>query len=717
LPPVFSILSGALLTLLAAYGLGRAWFRNTDALHTIVLAIGAALLSLVVFLLLVAGVAGKPAFAAVAAVSLSLLFLARNGRRPEPMEFSRPLWILVPFGFLYLVHAMAPEIQPDAVGYHLGNVVEYLRLGRFPDRVDFYEIIPHGAEMLFTFAFAFGGHSAAKLIHFAFLAASVPLILLVGKRLGLERPVSALAAVFYVVTPVVGTAGTCAYVDAALAFFALATAYLVLRWREEGATLLLISAGLAAGFCYGVKITGLTVAAGVAVWLLARGKWKDAALFGASAAAMIAPWMIRAFAMTGNPVAPLMNRFFPNPYFHILSEQTLASRMRLYGGETWPERIMDLAFHGQSSLGLLGPLWLLAPLALLALRRPAGRVLLCAGALLAAPWWLNTSARFLIPALPFFALAMLMSLPRRLGWALVAGHAVLSWPAVAGLYADTYAWRLHGLPVRAALRIEPERDYLRRTMDEYKMAEAIQQVTPPSARILDLFGAAPAYADRELSLFYQSAKTEAYTDSLRSGLYQHLQPLHDLSASWPDAQFTALRFRQEASGAPNWSIVDVRFYHGDYGLRPSARWTLDAWPNAWEAPLALDNNLTTYWAAREAAKPGMFLEVRFDRPQWLTGAAVAGFRIEQKVRVVFYGQGVDGAWRLLSGQPTTKVRQDADLRHQATRALKRGGFTHILAPAGPSGNGLLGRDLLEKSTAWGVELAARVGSICLFRIL
>jgi hypothetical protein len=113
----------------------------------------------------------------------------------------------------------------------------------------------------------------------------------------------------------------------------------------------------------------------------------------------------------------------------------------------------------------------------------------------------------------------------------------------------------------------------------------------------------------------------------------------------------------------------------------------------------------------------MFLEVRFDRPQWLTGAAVTGFRIEQKVRVAFYGQGVDGAWRLLCDKPTSKVRQDADLRYQATRALKRGGFTHILAQAGSSGNGLLGRDLLEKSAAWGVELAARVGSICLFRIL
>jgi hypothetical protein len=717
LPPVFSIVFGALLTLLTAYGLGRVWFRKAEVPHTIVLAIGAALLSLAVFFLLVAGVAGKGAFAAVAAVGLSALFLARNGARAPAFEFSRPLWILAPFGVLYLVHALAPEIQPDAVGYHLSNVAEYLRLGRFPDRADFYEIIPHGVEMLFAFAFSFGGHSAAKLVHFALFAASVPLILSVGKRLGLEQPIPALAAVFYAVTPVVATTGTCAYVDAALAFFALATLYLVLRWSKEGTALLLLSAGIAAGFCYGVKITGLTVAAGVGVWLLARRKWKGAVLFSISSAAMIAPWMVRAAVTTGNPVAPLLNRFFPNPYFHVLSEQILGEKMRLYGGASWPERILDLTLWGQSSLGLLGPLWLLAPLALLALRRPAGRVLLVAAAIAGAPWWMNTAARFLMPALPFLALAMLASVPRRLAWVLVAGHAVLSWPAVVGLYADAYVWRLHGMPVRAALRIEPEQDYLRRALYEYNVAEAIKRSTPPNARILDLFGVAAAYTDREMCLFYQSAQTEACTIALRAGRYQHLQPLHDLRANWPEAPFTALRFRQEADGAPNWSIAELGFYRGSYQLQPSARWSLDAWPNLWEAPSALDGNLTTNWSTWESAKPGMFLEVQFDRPQWLTGAAVTSLRIEQNVRVAFYGKDVDGRWRLLSDRPTPEIRHDADLRKQATRAIKRSGFTHIVAPVGADGNGSIGRDLFEAERRWGVEEVARVGNICVFRIL
>ncbi|MEN6602141.1 MAG: phospholipid carrier-dependent glycosyltransferase [Bryobacteraceae bacterium] len=717
MPPILSIVFAALLTLLTAYGLGRLWFRKNEVPHEIVLAVGAALLSLLVFGLLAVGLAGKVAFAAVAAAGISALVLLRDRIKRPAMRFSRPLWMLLPFGVLYLVHALAPEIQPDAAGYHLGNVAEYLRPGRFPDTVDFYEILPHGVEMLFAFAFSFGGHSAAKLVHFALFAASVPLIFSLGKRLGLEQPIPAFAAVFYAVTTVVGTTGTCAYVDAALAFYAMAAVYLVVRWHEEGSTILLVSAGLAAGFCYGVKNTGGVVAAGVAVWLLARRQWKAAAIFSVSAAAMIAPWMVRAYLMTGNPVAPLFNRIFPNPYFRVVSEEWLASNMRLYGGGSWVERIKDLAICGRSSLGLLGPMWLLAPLALIALRRPAGRLLVCAAVIAGAPYYLNTSARFLIPALPFLGLAIFMSLPRRLSWALVAAHAVLSWPAVVSLYADTYVWRLRGWPVAAALRIEPEQDYLRRTLGEYRMAEVINRSTPPGARILDLHGTAAAYTERQMSLFYESAETEACVDAMRFGLYQHLQPLHDLVADWPEAQFTALRIRQEAAGVTNWSIAELGFYRGNHRLQPSARWLLDAWPNIWDAPLALDNNLTTFWATLGPAKPGMFLETQFDQPQWLSGATVTCPRIEQNVRIAIYGRILDGTWRLLCDRPTPQIRRDADLRVEATRAIRHRGFQYIVAPISGGGNGLTGHDMLDAPWRWGVARIACVGNLCLFRIL
>ena len=66
----------------------------------------------------------------------------------------------------------APEIQPDAVYYHLGLVASTPASATFPERIDFYDILPQGMEMLYLFAFAFGRHTAAKLVHFAFLIAT-----------------------------------------------------------------------------------------------------------------------------------------------------------------------------------------------------------------------------------------------------------------------------------------------------------------------------------------------------------------------------------------------------------------------------------------------------------------------------------------------------------------------------------------------------------------
>src|ERR1039457_4460887 len=63
------------------------------------------------------------------------------------------------YGALYLINALAPELEPDARAYHLGLTSEYVRLGGFPSRVGFYEMLPQGFEMLFVPAFAFGRHS------------------------------------------------------------------------------------------------------------------------------------------------------------------------------------------------------------------------------------------------------------------------------------------------------------------------------------------------------------------------------------------------------------------------------------------------------------------------------------------------------------------------------------------------------------------------------
>ena len=152
-------------------------------------------------------------------------------------------------------------------------------------------------------------------------------------------------------------------------------------------------------------------------------------------------------------------------------------------------------------------------------------------------------------------------------------------------------------------------------------------------------------------------------------------------------------------------------------LRTSRRWTLDAWPNLWEAPLAFDGNIMTRWAISEEARPGMFLEVDFDRPQLVSSASLVCLRLEGVAQVEFYGRDPRGHWRLLDPNPVAQVRSDPYLKRQAILSLKHDGVTHILAPVGDWGHSPTGKDMLQNPGVWGVERVGEEAGQCLFRIL
>ena len=168
---VLSILFGGALPLAAAYAWGRVLLRRVAAPPEIALAVGAAVESLLVFLLLLLHLGWWPVYLAAGLAPLAALaFIRRAGLPDVPVEqlgrngrIAAGV-IFAAYGVWYLVNAMAPEVTPDGITYHLGLAFDYVRLGRFPDRFAFYDALPQGMEMLFAMAFAFGRHSAAKLV-------------------------------------------------------------------------------------------------------------------------------------------------------------------------------------------------------------------------------------------------------------------------------------------------------------------------------------------------------------------------------------------------------------------------------------------------------------------------------------------------------------------------------------------------------------------------
>jgi hypothetical protein len=705
---LLSILFGAALTLGSAYALGGLLARRLPP--EIRLALGAVALSFAIFLLLLLHLATWPTFLALGFTSIAVGKIRDSTLKSHfprtPIALSL---VLLPYFIWYFVNALAPETIADGVTYHLGLPASYLRAGGFPDRISFYGLIPQGMEMLYTMAFAFGRHSAAKLIEFAFFAATLPLIFRVGRALGLTDTACLVAAILYFSAPVAGITGSTSYNDAAGVFFLLAAIYVVLSQPAAPPWI----AGFLAGFCYAIKIPGLV--APIAVMLFAGRNRRTILWIAIGAAAVIAPWMIRNAVLTGNPVAPLMNSVFPNPYFHPATEAELARDLRSLGEVTPAQVPWELAF-GDHLTGTFGPLLFALPIGLLALRRREGCLLWAAALLLALPWFTNTGARFLMPSFMLAAFALGMSLPRPAAYAAIAIQAVLCWPHVIDTWEKRYAFRLHEFPIAAALRIEPEPDYLRRHLNEYGVAKMIERATPPKSRTLALVTVASAYLDRDVEVTWQSAHTDSLLDTLRlAGLYTRTMTF-DWKAEWPVQPLRALRFRIPVSYDGEWDISDVQLFSGEYRVSNSPQWSLSGWPNPWEGSLAFDGNLATRWRTWQPVRAGMYFEVDFEYPQRLTGAVLVSHTPLFQVPLEVYGRDSKGAWHVLSTAAQAIPRWPRDLRLEAGSALRRAGFQYLLAPTGSEGNAPIGKLLVAGPGEWGLERVGYAGDYHLFRV-
>jgi len=736
MPQVFYILFGAAFTAAICLAAGALLLRRLGvSLHAqeepaLAYVCGAALLSAFAFLLCVLHLVYKPVLLGAGLTVLGLAWRRGAFRRPPdsfpplPRKAVLPAAVvLLPFFALTLFHAMAPEMSPDGVTYHLGLVSRYYRnRGFLPITTNIYANISQGIELLFLHAYAFGRHSAAALVHFSFLPALCLLLLSYGRRFGF--PVAGLAAaVIIFVSPVFGIDAASAYNDVATAAVVFALFYFLRLWDDTPRPALLVPIGILAGFAYACKYTAFLAVPFAAGWIVfrlwrtPRLLWRPLIIVGVLVSLMVLPWMIKNIVLVANPVSPFFNQHFPNPYVTPAFEQEYRTHMRNYDGlgSHW-DIPLEVTVRGHALGGLLGPLFLLTPVALLSLGRPHGRRLLLAALVFGLTYAGNIGTRFLIPAAPFLALAFTLALDRfrPLLAVLVLAHAISSWPQALQQYCATYAWRLDEFLLLPALRIESEEDFLHRKWPGYAVARMIETEAPPEGKVLSFNQANDAYTTREVIVPYQSAFGQWLGELQWTPLIPDYAPVRLIELRFPRRELSRIRLLQTASGAPdNWSVSELRLYQAGREVRRQPQWRIRANPYPWGVPYAFDGSEVTRWKSWEPLRSGMFIEVDLQTPTALDAISVQCSQEQRAIRLAVATPDADGNWRPIEAeQRDFELAPPLGLRRAVMREIKAAGVSHLLIHEGD----FEANDYLEKQQRWGIKLVRQSHGFFLYRI-
>ncbi|HVM62157.1 MAG TPA: glycosyltransferase family 39 protein [Verrucomicrobiae bacterium] len=276
---------------------------------------------------------------------------------------------------LNLAGALTPPFEYDELEYHLGALADYQRAGRIvflPH--NFYSNMPQLTEMLYLLAKTTTSDVAAKLLHWLFGLLTAAAVYGVAQRLW-SRGVGLTAAALFYCTPFVQDLGQTARIDLATAFYAtLAFGALVLWMEDDEKRDLLWLSALGAGGAVATKWPAVAVVLiPVAAALVCRRKLRLLARYCLVVCAMAAPWLVKNWLLTGNPVYPLFYSWFPNP--HWSSAQALVFSERhapSFGWTGWADFFRLVWTYSFVEPGAVPLLLMTTPLLLLVRRVESG---------------------------------------------------------------------------------------------------------------------------------------------------------------------------------------------------------------------------------------------------------------------------------------------------------------------------------------------------------
>jgi 4-amino-4-deoxy-L-arabinose transferase-like glycosyltransferase len=472
---------------------------------------GAAVLSMLVFVLGLAGLLARPWF--LGAVVLGVV-LGVASRPSLPRVSPAAFLVAAVLGAPIVLQLFYPPVDWDATSYHLASSKLYLEAHRLVVATYLrYPVFPQLQEMLFTLALGISDDIAAHGINFAMWLGTGGALLALGRRVG-SPAAGVLALGLWAGSPTAFVFGSVAYVDVPLTFYVTLACLCAVIYAQENSGRWAGLAGLFAGAAAATKYSGLFFVAAIGLWVLAvsprEARVRRFASFAGLAALVCLPWYLRNAMLSGDPLFPFLGRVFPNRFWNATDLAVQIDNLHQQGGRTLVDflRVWDrLAFNQGIFVGpedTFSPaLWIPLPILLLARwKSPAERGLLLLALAFLCVWFFGSpSGRYLLPVIPLLCLgtgatlwSLAAALRRRTGFgvpvALLA--ALLAIPGTRYAIARTAA---RGLPPVTPVAREA---FIEKTYPTYPLYRWIEDAENAKPRI---------YAWRDSPLAYYAPGT------------------------------------------------------------------------------------------------------------------------------------------------------------------------------------------------------------------
>ena len=489
---------------------------------------------------------------------------------PFTPEAAVPLFIMSWLSIFYLSWTLAPEIQYDALNYHLAIPAKYLHEGRLVEVPFFHGYFAHIIEFFIIAVLSIGGPQAAKLIIFSITICAAIAAYALGNAI-LNKHLGFWAAALYLTTPFVGWLSGSVYIDSAVSFFVAASFLALLRWQESRDNGWLYLVSLLAGIAVGSKLNASFAYVFIApvIFVQATRVPRSSAAFrcllraAGFGLAFALPTYLVTYAFTGNPVFPLLNGVFRSPKWNfentIMNAADYGISMNLANLARFPFRLVfdTIRFGDGTPRGAIGfTLLLLFPFAAFLLPRASAALRLMVLAVtgyLVLLFFTMQYARYYILILPLvsvISVAVVSYLVPRPIARLVPAFLLLI-VIVHPLIYSVQFWNIpERLPVGVVLGREQRQAFLQRALPGYSAARYLNTVLTKDDKVLGVgvenvrFYLEPQLITPSLALYDDPVRklSDLHADSTVAEAIKNLRirylfvtkdTLKDTGQSWP----------------------------------------------------------------------------------------------------------------------------------------------------------------------------------------